>query len=356
MVNEVHEPHEKKSRKINTATISIMLLKMRTFITLILLIVVFGLIAPNFTNPSSLILIAKHVALYGILAIGMTFVIITAGIDLTVGSLVGLAAMISGGLLYEGFKLPMFGINIYFSVPIIIGITLIIGMLIGALNGLIITKYKLAPFIVTLGMLYIVRGVAMLRSNGATFPDLSGKPELGNTGFNVLGDGTILNIPVAIWIMVVIALLATFILKKLPLGWHVYAVGGNEKAALMSGIKVKSVKMFVYIFSGFCAAMVGLIVASQLSAAQPASGQGWEMNAIAATVLGGTSMAGGSGSIGGTIVGAFVIGVLSDGMVMCGVSEFWQQVIMGVVIIIAVIFDQIQKKFQSKLALQAIAK
>lgn len=340
----------KKSEQFNNCLLFI--LKFRTFIALIVLLVFFSINAPNFLNTQSLILVAKHVVLYGLLAIGMTFVIITGGIDLSVGSIVGLVCMICGGLIKEGLTLNFIGYRVFFSVPMIVLISLLLGMAIGALNGLVITKCSVAPFIATLGSMYVCRGMAMLRSGGSTFPNLVGSPELHNTGFSFLGSGTIAGIPVSVCILIVFSVASVFLLKKTPLGWHIFAVGGNERAARLSCVKVDKVKMLVYMFSGVCAAMVGLIAASQLMAAHPATGESWEMNAIAAAVLGGTSMSGGIGGIGGTIVGAFVIGVLNDGMVMCGVSEFWQMVIKGVVIVIAVMIDQFQRKLQNKLALE----
>ena len=200
----------------------------------------------------------------------------------------------------------------------------------------------------------IWRGFANLRSDGATFSELAGKEGLGNTGFEFFGrnlGGT--GIPVGVIILAIIAVIAGILLKKTPFGWHVLSVGGNEKAAGLSGIKVDRVKIWVYTFSGFCSAIVGIIATSQLVSAHPATGDTWEMNAIAAAVLGGTSMAGGVGNIGGTVVGAFVIGVINDGMTMCGVTEFWQKVIRGLVIILAVIIDQVQRNMQAKMALQA---
>jgi len=334
----------------NKNALMMTLLKGRTFIVLIILVIFFSFASPTFLTSRSLLLIAKHVALYGILGIGMTYVIITCGIDLSVGAVVGLSGMIAGGLINEG--LQMFGYTLYFSVPLIVLFTIICGALIGVINGLIITKCNVAPFIATLGMMYIARGFAMLRSKGATFSNITGKEALGNTGFEVFGRD-IAGIPVGAIILVVIAVAAALILKKTPFGWHVFAIGGNERAARLSGVKADKIKIIVYMFSGACAAVVGIITASQLVASHPASGESWEMNAIAASVLGGTSMAGGIGGIGGTIVGAFVIGVINDGMVMCGVSEFWQMVIKGLVIILAVIIDQFQRNLQAKMALQA---
>ena len=328
------------------------LLKGRTFIVLIVLLIFFSFAAPNFFSQNTMLLIAKHVALYGILAIGMTYVIITGGIDLSVGAVVGLAGMVAGGLINKGLTLPMFGVTLYFDVPLIVLITIVVGALVGWLNGIVITRFNVAPFIATLGMMYVARGLAMLHSNGATYSNIVGKPALGNTGYDFFGSN-IMGIPVGAIILVIIAVITAILLKFTPFGWHVFAIGGNEKAAKLSGIKVNQVKIMVYILSGVCAAIVGIINSAQLVAAHPASGESWEMNAIAAAVLGGTSMAGGIGGIGGTIVGAFVIGVINDGMVMCGVSEFWQMVIKGLVIVFAVVIDQFQRNLQAKMALQA---
>lgn len=328
------------------------ILKGRTFIVLILLVIVFRILKSNFLDPSTLSMIAKHVALYGILGLGMTFVIITGGIDLSVGSVVGLTGMLAGGMIQEGMTLKMFGVTIYWSVPMIIIFMLVFGIFIGWINGLIITKLKVAPFIATLGTMYMCRGFANLRSGGMTFSSLSGYKELGNQGLKVLGSNWF-GIPAGVYIFAVLAIIAAILLRRTPFGWYVKAVGGNERSAKLSGIKADRIKIYAYMISGFCAAWVGIINTAQLSAAHPATGDGWEMNAIAATVLGGTSMAGGSGTILGTVVGAFVIGVINDGMTMCGVSEFWQKVIRGAVIILAVVIDQAQRDLQARMALQA---
>jgi len=340
------------SKKSNNNQLLMTILKGRTFIVLIILVVFFRIMKSNFLDPSTLTMIAKHVALYGILALGMTFVIITGGIDLSVGSVVGLVGMLAGGLIQEGLTLKLFGVTLYFSVPMIVILMLLFGLFAGWVNGMIITKLNVAPFIATLGTMYICRGFANLRSNGATFSDIAGKEALGNVGLKALGSNW-LSVPAGVYVFAVLAVIGAIMLKKMPFGWYVTAVGGNEKSARLSGIKADRIKIYVYMISGFCAAWVGMINTAQLSAAHPASGDGWEMNAIAATVLGGTSMAGGSGTIVGTIVGAFVIGVINDGMTMCGVSEFWQKVIRGLVIILAVVIDQTQRNLQAKMALQA---
>ena len=337
----------------NDISFGMVLLKLRTVIALVLLTIVFTVLLQtgkgiNFLHPLNLVTIAKHVAITGILAIGMTFVIITGGIDLSVGSIVGLTGMIAGGLIHEGLVLNAFGITVYFHVIPIMIICLILGTMIGGVNGLMVTRLNVAPFIGTLGTMYIARGFANIRSGGATFPNLQGKTELGNTGFPVLGAGRILGIPLSIWIMIVLLIITLYVSRKTPLGRHIYAIGGNKRAAELSGVQVGSTTTLVYMFSGFCSAMVGLIIASQLVASHPATGESYEMNAIAAAVLGGTSLSGGIGTVGGTIIGAFVIGVLSDGLVMLGVSEFWQNVIKGFVIIAAVVFDQMQQSMNAR--------
>ncbi len=336
-------------------SITLNLMKLRTFIALFAVLAFFSMAAPNFLSAANLVLMSKHVALNAFLAMGMTFVIVTGGIDLSVGSIVGLCAMVAGGLILNGLDL-LIGYTVYFNVIEVIGITLCVGLAIGAVNGLLITRLNVAPFIATLGTLYIARGLALLSSDGATFPNLVGKEEFGTTGYGFLGAGRLLGLPVVIWILIVVALAAAYFARFTPLGRQIFAVGGNERAAALSGIRVTRVKMFVYMFSGFCAAIVGLVVSSELMASHPATGESFELNAIAAAVLGGTSMSGGRGTIGGTIVGAFVIGILSDGLVMMGVSSFWQMVIKGLVIIVAVVVDQAQRRLQQRAALRQMAK
>jgi erythritol transport system permease protein len=330
------------------------LMRLRTFIALFAVIIFFSFAAPNFISTASIVLMSKHVALNAFLAIGMTFVIVTGGIDLSVGSLVGLCGMVAGLLILHGIELP-FGYTLFFNIPEIILIILILGVFVGLLNGLLVTWLNVAPFIATLGSLYVARGAALLISDGSTFPNLEGNPAFGTTGYAFVGAGHILNLPVSIWLLVLVALAAAYLARWTPLGRHIFMVGGNERAAALSGINVNRVKLFVYMFSGFCAAIVGLVISSELMAAHPATGETFELNAIAAAVLGGTSMSGGRGTIGGTVIGAFVIGILSDGMVMMGISSFWQMVIKGVVIIAAVVVDQAQRKLQQRVALQQMA-
>jgi ribose/xylose/arabinose/galactoside ABC-type transport system permease subunit len=263
-----------------------------------------------------------------------------------------MVAMITGGLINEGLILPQLGIIIYPHTWMIIVIALILGTLAGAITGYVITRFNVAPFIATLGMFYVARGIAGLRNNGYTFPNLIGRPEYGNTGFEILGAGTFLGVNYSIWLTAIFTIVAYIITKRTPFGRHVYSIGGNERAAELSGVRVSRTKIIVYSISGFCSALVGLIIASQLVAAHPLTGDTFELDAIAAVVLGGTSLAGGRGGIAGTIIGAFTIGFMTDGMVMLGVSSFWQKIIKGAVIVLAVIIDQVQARMQERIALQ----
>jgi len=326
------------------------ILRLRAVVALVLLLILFSASTPAFLTANNLTILAKHVAITAILAIGMTFVVLTGGIDLSVGSVAGLAGMVAGALLTRGLFFSGMQHPLYPGVFAVVLLALCVGALVGLLNGLLVVRLGVAPFIATLGTLYIARGAALLISNGGTFPDLGGDAARHNTGFLLLGQATLLNVPLPVWIMIALAIVASVIASKTPFGRHVYAVGGNERAALLSGIRVGRVKLVSYVISTVCAAVVGLIIASQLEAAHPATGESFELNAIAAVVLGGTSLMGGRGSVLGSLAGAFVIGVLADGMVMLGISEFWQMVIKGIVIVLAVAVDQLQTKLQLRLA------
>jgi erythritol transport system permease protein len=330
-------PHHGASSAIVT-----IILRFRTVLALILVTAFFAAVAPNFLSVANFLIMLKHIAIIAILAVGMTYVILTGGIDLSVGSIAGLSGMVAGALILNGLTLAPFGVVIYPSIPLTVIIALVLGGLIGMVNGVLIARFRVAPFIATLGMLYVARGIALLMSDGATFPNLVGSPEYGNQGFPALGSGQLLGVPAPVWILLAVALLAAFVAHRTTFGRRVYAVGGNERAALLSGVRVSRIKIAVYAISGVCAALVGLLVASDLVSAHPASGETFELSAIAAVVLGGASLSGGRGTIGGTIIGACVIGVLGDGMVMVGVSEFWQMVINGTVIVAAVVLDRLQ--------------
>lgn len=343
---------KKRLRRITGIDILQLVMRGRAFFALIIVIVVFALIEPGFLALNNIVIMSKHVAIFAILGIGMTFVILSGGIDLSVGSVVGLSAMIAGGLIQEGIHMPFLNIVIFPSAWMVILLTLVLGIIIGAINGLIITRFKVAPFIATLGMLSIARGLAGLRNNGYTFSNLNGSPEYGNMGFSILGEGRFLGMDFSIWIMIIFALVAYFVTTRIPFGRQVFAVGGNLRAAELSGVRTKRTVMSTYIISSFCASVVGLIICSQLKAAHPATGTGFELTAIAVVVLGGTSLMGGRGSIVGTVIGAFVLGLLSDGLVILGFSSFLQNVIRGMVIVAVVVIDQAQIRLEDRIALQ----
>lgn len=321
-----------------------LVMRLRAVIALALLAVVFSVLSPDFLTSSNLSILVKHVAINAILAIGMTFVILSGGIDLSVGSIAGLSGVVAGGLLSRGLELPALGSVVYFHTWLVVVVALAAGMAVGLLNGWLVARLGVAPFIATLGSLYVARGAALLITDGATFPNLAGSEELGNTGFTLIGTSGMLGLPVAVWVMALMAAVAIAVAGYTPFGRQVYAIGGNERAALLAGVRVPRVKLLVYVISGFCSAVVGLIIAAQLGAAHPATGETFELNAIAAVVLGGTSLMGGRGTIAGTLIGAFVIGVLADGLVLLGVSEFWQMVVKGLVIVLAVVLDQFQRR------------
>lgn len=330
---------------VGDRTVGEFLMDQRAFVALIVLVVIFSLLTDAFLTPTNMILMTKHVAYNAILALGMLLVIITGGIDLSVGSIVGLSGIVAGVLL-QGWDLSIFDMTAYPAVWVVVVIALAVGGLVGALNGWLITRFKVAPFIATLGTMYMARGAALLISNGATFPRLQGEEGLGNTGFSFLGVAQPLGIPTAIWIMIVFAAVIALLATRTRFGRWLYATGGNERAAELSGVPVKKVKIRVYMISGVCAGMAGLIIASELTSAAPQTGQTFELNAIAAVVIGGASLAGGRGTVKGALIGAFVIGFLSDGLVLVGVSSFWQTVIKGLVIVLAVILDQGQERLK----------
>ena len=333
----------KRSRFGRDVDILSLLLEGRAFIALIVLVIVFALLSDSFLTLANLVTMTKHVAYNAILALGMLFVILKGGIDLSVGSTVGLSGVVAGTLL-QGWQLDLFDIVLYPQVWVVVLASLGVGTLVGFVNGVLVTRFNVAPFIATLGMLYIARGAALLISSGTTYPRLGGSEELGNQGFLLIGGGRVLGIPTAIWIMVVFAIVAAFVLKKTPFGRWVYAAGGNERAAGLSGVPVQKVKLRVYMISGFCAATTGLIISSELTSAAPQLGETFELNAIAAVVIGGAALTGGRGNVRGVLIGAFVIGFLSDGLVLLGVSTFWQITIKGAVIILAVMLDQAQQR------------
>lgn len=300
-------------------------------IGLLVMGLVFTILTEKFFTVNNLLTVALQTSVIGVLAIAETFAIITSGIDLSVGSVLAVSGVVSG-------KLMVYGV----PVPIAIVAGLAVGALCGFLTGLAITKLEIAPFIATLGMMSIARGAAYIITGALP---VSGLPE----SFYVIGGGKLLGIPVAVIIMFLLALIFGFILRKTKFGRYVYCLGSNEDAAKLSGINVDRTKIGVYMISGLLAAAAGIILASRLVSAQATAGLSYEMDGISAAIVGGCSPLGGVGKIRETIIGAFVIGVLRNGLNLLSVSAFWQQVAIGLVIIIAVALDTYRRKKTAKI-------
>lgn len=291
----------------------------------ILICVIFALLSPNFATSNNFINVLRQASINVVLAAGMTFVILTAGIDLSVGAILGASAVVA----LQVSLIPQWG---WAAIPA----GLLTGLIFGLINGLLIAYLKLSPFVVTLGAFSAVRGAAyLLANNGQTVIN-------SNLGFAAIGNDSFLGVPWLVWIALLVILVSWFILRRTVLGIHIYAVGGNEQAAWLTGIKVPRVLLFVYGFSGLCAGLAGVMSAARLYSANGILGTGYELDAIAAVVLGGTSLAGGIGSAFGTALGAMIIAVLNNGLTILGVSSFWQLVVKGVVIVIAVAVDRLR--------------
>ena len=325
-----------------------LLLEGRAFFALIVIIVVFSILSPYYLSVANFLTMASHVAIFGILAVGMLLVILNGGIDLSVGSTLGLAGVVAGFLM-QGVTLTWLGVVLYPPVWVVAVLACMLGAAVGLVNGVLIARFKVPAFVATLGVMYMARGLALLMTSGLTYNNLGGKPELGNTGFDALGFNRLFGVPTGVVVLAVIALIGSIVLNRTAFGRWLYASGGNERAAELSGVPVKSVQISVYVLSGICAAIAGLILSSQLTSAGPTAGTTYELTAIAAVVIGGAALTGGRGNIRGTLLGAFVIGFLSDGLVIIGISSYWQTVFTGAVIVLAVLLNAVQYRRRSKL-------
>ena len=310
---------------------------LQPLIALILMAVAMTILSENFATKDNLFNVARQISVNVCISVGMTMVILTGGIDLSVGSILAFTGAIAAGLFKNGIELQGANLFIGFSLFGVIWLTMAVGGLLGSFNGVMITKFKVPPFVATLAMLTIARGLTMLYTKG--FPIT----QLGDS-FTYLGIGWFLGIPMPVWISILVIALSVFFMNKTRTGRYIYAIGGNERAALLSGVNVNKVKVIVYMIAGALAGIAGLLVTARLDSAQPNAGLGYELDSIAAVVIGGTSLSGGKGSIIGTVIGAGIIGVLNNGLVLLNVSPFWQQVIKGLVILLAVIIDKIQKE------------
>ncbi|MBL3643031.1 ribose ABC transporter permease [Peribacillus frigoritolerans] len=298
--------------------------KFGPLLALVLLFIVITVLNPSFMEPNNILNLLRQTSINALIAFGMTFIILTGGIDLSVGSILALSSALMAGMMVSGLD-PI--------LAILVGILL--GAIMGVINGILVSKGKMAPFIVTLATMTIFRGLTLVYTDG--------KPITGigdSVMFQMLGRGYFLGVPVPAVVMIIAFLILWFLLHKTSFGRKTYAIGGNERASRISGIKVDRVKVAIYGLAGTMAAIAGAILTSRLNSAQPTAGQSYEMDAIAAVVLGGTSLSGGKGRLFGTLVGVLIIGTLNNGMNLLGVSSFYQQVVKGAVILIAVLLDR----------------
>lgn len=298
--------------------------KLGPVLGLILITIILTIMSPSFLTTDNIFNVLRQVSINALIAFGMTFVILTGGIDLSVGSILALASALTAGMLAGGMD-PV--------LAVIVG--LLAGAAMGMVNGLIITKGKVAPFIATLATMTIFRGFTLVYTDGRPITGLSDA-----VSFQMLGKGYFLGIPFPVVTMLIAYFVLYFILKKTTFGRGVYAIGGNEEASRLSGLKVDRLKIGVYSITGFLSALAGITLASRLNSAQPTAGASYELDAIAAVVLGGTSLSGGRGWIFGTLIGALIIGVLNNGLNLLNVSSFYQQVVKGGVILLAVLLDR----------------
>jgi ribose transport system permease protein len=304
-----------------------MLRRFSVFVILLAICLVFALGSSDFLTPSNLLNVALQTSILTIVAIGMTFTILTAGIDLSVGSLMALGGALAAGLAVQQ------GLGTYAG----IGLALLVGLALGAVNGLLVVRGGMPPFVATLAMMAVARGLTLVYTAGRPIAGLA-------DNFILWGTGRILGIPVPVILMAVLAAVAYVILRQTRFGLYVYSTGGNEETTRLAGVNPNWIKLAVYAISGFTATLGGILLTARLWSAQPNAAAGWELDAIAAPVLGGVSLFGGVGGIGGTVVGAFIIGVLSNGLNLMGVPSYYQQVIKGAVFILAVMLDLFSKR------------
>jgi ribose transport system permease protein len=311
--------------------------KFQSLLALLILCIVLSFMTDKFFTADNGLNVLRQVAVNVCIATGMTLVVLTAGIDLSVGSVLALCGALTAGLFKNGLSFPANDLFVGFTILGAIVGGLLLGSLLGWFNGFTITRFNVPPFVATLAMLTIARGFTMLYTKGHPISNLG-------TDFAFIGAGIVFGIPVPVWIAAIVVLIAVFITQKTKLGRYIYAIGGNEQAAKLSGINIKKVKLTVYALAGALAALGGVIVTARLDSAQPNAGISYELDAIAAVVIGGTSLSGGKGTVWGTVMGAIIIGVLNNGLVLLNVSPFWQQVVKGSVILLAVVIDKMGER------------
>jgi ribose transport system permease protein len=315
------------------ASAAAVLKRSQPLIALAIMVLVLSLLCENFLTLTNSRNILLQISINLCLSIGMTLIILTGGIDLSVGAILALAGAVAAGLLKKGVTLAGAGVAVQFTPFGAVVAGVLVGLVLGWFNGFAITRLRLPPFVATLGMLSIGRGLTMLWTGG--FP-ITG---LGKT-FDFIGAGFWVGVPMAVWICVTLVMVFHLLSQRTVFGRYFYAVDGNEQAATLAGLRVDRIKIWGYTLGGGLAAVAGLILTARLDAADPKAGLGYELDSIAAVVIGGTSLSGGRGSILGTVLGCLIIGVLNNGLVLLEISPFWQQVIKGLVILAAVAVDR----------------
>jgi ribose transport system permease protein len=302
------------------------LLDQRAMLVLIVLCAVVGYLIPSFLTTKNLLNVLRQVSITGIVAVGMTYVIITGGIDISVGSTVALSGVVAAVALKAGL-----------GIPLAILLALLAGAGVGLFNGIFIAYARVLPFVATLGTMYLVRGFALIVTNGQAMWDLP-------KSFLTIGTGYFLGIPIPVIITLTIYLTGHFLLNHFVFGRYVLAVGGDEESARLCGVSVRRVKLFTYVLAGALTALAGVVLAARLGSGQPSTGDGYELTAIAAAVIGGNSLSGGRGTVMGTLVGALILGVVSNALNLWGVASFWQTVISGAIVLIAVLADTLRRR------------
>lgn len=309
----------------------------QSLIALFVLCLGLALTTDNFLTADNFWNVMRQISVNVCISVGMTLVVLTAGIDLSVGSILAFCGAVTAGLLRSGISIPSANLFIGFTVLGAVLAGMLLGGGLGFVNGYAVTRFKVPPFVATLAMLTMARGFTMLWTKGHPITGLG-------ESFGFLGTGWFLGIPMPVWISGLVVLIAVVLTGKTKFGRYIYAIGGNENAARLSGIPISKVKIWVYSLAGLLAAVGGVLVTARLDSAQPNAGMSYELDAIAAVVIGGTSLSGGRGTILGTVLGAVIIGVLNNGLILLDVSPFWQQVIKGIVILLAVVIDKSNQK------------
>lgn len=293
------------------------------YVALLLLVIAMSIASPHFLTPANLINLVRQIAVKGILAVGMTFILLTGGIDLGVGSVLALSGVIATSLATTEHNIPL-------VVSLLAGLA--VGAVCGIFNGTLVSKFNVPAFIVTLAMTTIASGAALIYTNGRPVINLT-------DAYKVIGGKSIGPLPISIIIFLIVIAVAVFVLEFTTYGRHIRAVGGNEQAAITSGINAKAIKFSAYVVMGICCAIAGIILTSRVQTGNPSAGTGYELDAIAAAVIGGTSLSGGVGTVAGSVVGILILGVLSNGLDLLNVSSYLQDIIKGVIIVAAVLLD-----------------